>query len=327
MMKKIGFVILVFFLALLLGKDIIIKNAVTSIGSKALGAPISIDRFSWNIFFNKISAQGIKIDNPPGFGKETFIDIPEVTVQCNIWALIQGKLHLPLAVLDIRKVVVIKNKEGQLNIDALKAIEDIKKASEKEKATKEADKKDAPVLPNYPLQIDTLKVNVGQVIYKDYSKANGAPHILVYDVDLKNKTFTNINGLGQLITVVLTHTIAPTAIRSAGLSIAAALLGVSFLPAGILGVIVAKDSASATLEVNADKAFATTLKLLNELGEIKKEDASLHTISATINGCDIKVKVEKISRKETKITITARKFFLAQPAVAAGILYQIKNRL
>ncbi|MCB9747523.1 MAG: hypothetical protein H6755_03850 [Candidatus Omnitrophica bacterium] len=353
-LKKILFVIGLIFLVFLISKNFIIKTVITKVGSSTLGAQVQVRKFSLSILTQKVSMKDVRIYNPPGFGNDELIEMPEITIKCNLWAMAAGKMHIPLAVINLKKMVVVKNKDGQLNVDALKVVKDSQKAEEisrpepdiiepeQEEKEKEVfpespveeivsyeevlDKKSSkkPLLP--PLQIDELRLNVEQVVYKDYSKGEN-PTILVYDVDLKNKEFKNINSISKLVTIVLINAMGPTAIRSAGIYAAGALMGVGFLPAGVFGVIVGKDNATAEFDMKYRKVFKEVERIFQEIGSIKKIDHERKAISAKINGYDVKVWFEEVSSKKTKLNVTARKYLMPKSKVAGGILYQITERL
>lgn len=175
-------------------------------------------------------------------------------------------------------------------------------------------------------QIDELKLNIGKVLFNDHYK-KPMPQLLVYDIDLKNKSFKNINNVNKLIAVVLAQALKPTAIQSAGIYAATALAGAAFLPAAVLGVIVATDSSTGEFSVSAAKAFEAALKFVKEKGRLIKADKAKGLIEANIQGVDIKIKVEKISVFKSRMTVAGRKYMLAKKQFAAGILYQIGGGL
>ena len=130
-----------------------------------------------------------------------------------------------------------------------------------------------------------------------------------------------------MITLILVQAMAPTAIQSAGMYAAATVLGVGFLPAGIIGAIVAKDDSRAEFSQSLDKTFDTTINVLKEMGEVKSADKASHVIRGKVSGADITVKVEKGEGRKTKVTVLARQFMLAKSEIAGGIIYRLKEKL
>ena len=49
------------------------------------------------------------------------LDIAEVGLDYDLPALLGGRLHFPLVILNLSEMVVVKNQDGVLNVDALKA--------------------------------------------------------------------------------------------------------------------------------------------------------------------------------------------------------------
>ena len=118
--QKILIIVVIVFLCLGIIKNPLIKSVVTIGASKVVGAPVHIDSFAVGVFKQSVRIKGFKLYNPKGFPEEPLIDIPEVSVDYNLPALLGGKLHLPLIVVNLKEMVVIRNKDGKLNVDALK---------------------------------------------------------------------------------------------------------------------------------------------------------------------------------------------------------------
>ena len=279
-------------------------------GSNILGAPLKIGTLSWGIFTRKILIKDLTIENPPGFEKSSLLNISQIVVQYDLAALLKANLHMPLVLVDLKELIVVKNKQGQLNVDALKILH-----------PKEKKKIEIP-----PFMITELKLNAGQVIYKDYTKGT-SPEVLVYDVDLKNKSFKNIDSVPKLATVVITQALGRTALREAGIYAAATFLGVGFLPAGVLGVIAASDHTSTEFSVDSRKLFDTSVRFIKEKGLLEKTDQTQGLISGKVQGAEVKIKLEKLSLWKTRMTVSARKHFFAQREFAGGIIYQISQLL
>ena len=50
-------------------------------------------------------------------------------------------------------------------------------------------------------------------------------------------------------------------------------------------------------------------------------------ISAKVYDCDITIEIERMSWNQCRTIIKARKYFLPKPDIAAGLLYQLKEKL
>ena len=176
------------------------------------------------------------------------------------------------------------------------------------------------------MQIDELRLNVGRVIYKDYARGD-KPVILAYEGVLKDKVFKDIKSPQQLATLVMVQAMGPAAIKGAKIYAAASLLGAAFLPAGVVGALIGKDSSTAEYDRNFERVYQAGLSVLKDRGELKTDDRDKGVIKAIVDGCDVALALEKISEQKTMAVISARKLMLPKPEVAAGIQYQIEQEL
>ena len=110
-------------IALFFGKNMIIKTSVSA-GVKAMtGLKLSIGSMNVGVFKSLIGINELHLHNPPGFGDELMIDLPEIYVDYNLSAFIAGKAHLEEVRLNLKEFMVVKNADGQLNLDSLKVVE------------------------------------------------------------------------------------------------------------------------------------------------------------------------------------------------------------
>ncbi len=206
-----------------IAKDQGIKAAVTIGVSEAVGAPVHIDGMSVGIFRQSVRIRGFKMYNPSGFPRGLMVDIPVISVEYDLGAILKGDLHLPLLVLDLKEMTVVKNREGKLNVDALKV----------------AQTKGAKPSKTMALRVDTATLDLGRVMVKDYT-GGGRPGVQTYNIGVHHKTYRNIKSVEQLTVLVMVEAMKPTALKSAGIYGAAGVLGVAFLPAAAAGVVLEK---------------------------------------------------------------------------------------
>jgi hypothetical protein len=294
-------------------KDFLIKTAIEVASPNVIGAKVEMGSLSLGLFTHRIQIKNFRMYNPPGFPDGVFLVMPEVMVDADIPALIKGKMYFPWVVFDMEKVIIIKNKEGKLNVDELKIV----------KEQQEANKGKPLKLPVF--KIDTLNLNLGEVIVEDYTHAPPL-RVSAYDVGVKNLKIRHINGLPKLVTIVLFEALKPTAIRSAGLYAATTVLGVTFLPAVAIGLAVAPDSASADLNDSNGRVFQESLQLVKDLqGTVKKTDQE--HIWAKVYNCDIVFTVQDKGWGRSHVSIKAREYLLPRLEIANGLLYQLTERL
>ena len=293
-------------------QQVCLKPVIESVATKVIGAKVTLGSFSVNVLAHKIRVTDLQIYNEEGFAPKVFFDASEIFVDIDPFQATQGKLHFPLIVFRLDKMIIFKNAQGKMNVNELKIVQE--KLHEKNKAP----------LPNF--KIDVLKLNLEEVVVEDDSKT--PPLIEAYNLNLKDKTIQNINGVPQLVGLVLVEAFKPTALRSAGMFAATTLLGVAFLPGLAIGVAVADDEAVFPMSHSLGQVYQQSLDLVKRLGgRIKKTDAAAGQIWAKVYDCDIVFKIQDQGWGHSKIVIKARKYFLAKPEIAAGLLYQLKEAL
>jgi len=295
-------------------RDLIIKSAIELSSPSIIGAKIEMGSLSLGVLTHQVHIKNFRMYNPPGFPDQIFMSLPEVALKVDINGLLKGRMYFPLVVMDMDKMVVVKNKEGKLNVDSIKMIQE-QAAANKGKPMK---------LPAF--KIDLLELNLGKVIVEDYTHAPPV-HVEAYDLNIKDKKITNINGIPKLMAAVMVEAMKPTAIRSAGLYAAEAVLGVGFLPAVAISVAMSQDEANADLDDSFDRVTQESLKLVQELGSVKKADAGNGQIWAKVYGCDITINIENTGWNKSHVRIKARQYMLAKFEIANGLLYQLTERL
>ncbi len=304
----VGFITIV---VLWVAQQVILKPIIEAVSTQVIGARVTLGSFSLNILTHQIRITDFQIYNEQGFPPKVFLNAPEILVDIDLPQAMQGKIHCPLVVFRLYEMIVFKNPQGKMNVNELKIVQE--KLHEKKKG------------PMPKFNIDVLKLNIEQVIVEDDSKT--PPVIEAYDLNLKDKTIRNINGVPKLVGLVMFEALKPTAIQSAGLYAATTLLGVGFLPGLAVGVAVANDEAVFETPHPFNQVYQQSLQLVKRLGQIKRTDAWAGRIWAKVYDCDISIEIQKEGWIRSKIIIKARKYFLAKPEIAAGLLYQLKREL
>ena len=293
-------------------KDQIIKSVVTVAASTVTGAPVHIDGFSLGVFNQTVRISGFKIYNPRGFSRGILADLPKINVTIDLGALFKQRLHLVKVEVELRELGLEKNKEGKLNVDALKV-------------TNEGKKEETSKSEQMPVQIDMLKLGMGRIVAKDYSLA-GEPVVNVYDINV-HKVYKNITSAQQLAALILTEPMKAAGIRAAKIYGAAMLAGAAVLPVAVAFTFAGKDSAQQDYALPFDKVYEASLAVLKQRGQVNKEDKATGVISGTENSCEVTLKIIKKADNQTQVTISARKYFLPKPEIAAGVLYEVSEKL
>jgi len=193
-MKKIKIILvalLILCVPVIITKNIIAKSALSA-GVKAItGLRLSMQSMNVGIIKTLIDIKGMKLYNPPGFKDALMVNMPEIYIDYDLGAFLKKRVHLEEVRINLKDFIVVKNEKEQLNLDALNVV----KAKKGTQPTQEKAK-----MPE--IQIDELRLKIGRVIYKDYSR--GSPPIereFNINIDEHHKNITDANALGSLIIV------------------------------------------------------------------------------------------------------------------------------
>lgn len=316
MQKKIKIAILAVILlfGFCLARDFFIKSLVGTVAANITGAPTSVGGLSLSLIRQSVKISNFKMYNPKGFPKDILVDIPRMSVTCNLGALITGKIHLKRIELEIKEIGMVKNKEGRLNVDSLKIASEESPAKEKKRPVKEL-----------AMQIDIVSLGMGRAVSKDYS-AQGQPVIKVYDINLK-RTHKNITSAQQLAVLIISEPLKEAGIQGLKVYGVSALAGVAALPVAAAFKFTGKDYAQETFNVTEKRAYDAGLQAIKMAGRVKAENKAGEVINAEVNGARVTLKLKKLSRNSTQVTIYARKFGLPQAETASGIMYRLSELL
>jgi hypothetical protein len=203
-----------------------------------------------------------------------------------------------------------KNAEGKLNVDSLTAAQQPKEGKKEKKPQKQM-----------AFEIDTLNLNIGKIISKDYS-SGPEPSVRAFDVNI-HKSYKNITSVQQLILLVLSESLKSAGIRGAAIYGAAALTGVGIVPIAVASVFTGKDSVSQDFNISPDALYNKTLGVLKRLGQVTKEEKAEGLITAVVSGANVTATISTTENNKARVNISARKYFLPKRDIADGILYEL----
>ncbi|MDP8248460.1 MAG: hypothetical protein P9M00_10015 [Candidatus Tritonobacter lacicola] len=213
-MKKLGsaliIIILVVIVALVLCKNPIARKATTAGIQAGTGLDADIGSMNVGLVTTLVGIDRFRLMNPPGFHDEVMIDMPEIYVDYDLGALLKKKVHLEEVRLNLKEFLVVKNENGEVNLDALKST---KKEEEKEPG----EKKEAAEMPE--IQIDVLDLKIGKVVFKDYTGGE-APVVREFNINI-DRSFENISNPRTLVNLIVVEALKNTSIaKLAGFDLA-----------------------------------------------------------------------------------------------------------
>lgn len=192
-------ILIVVVAVLAFAKDLIIQQATTRILGRALNVPVHIGKFNLSVLSSKVDIRNIRIENPPAFKDRTLLSVPRVSVTADLGSMLTDEIHLREAVLDVEQVVVIRNADGQLNLDALN------RSGAAAQPSAQSDR------PAKRLKIDVLTLSLGEVIYKDYTKSP-EPRAQVFSLGIKDRTYHNVTDPKTIASLIAFEAIKNSAL-------------------------------------------------------------------------------------------------------------------
>lgn len=226
---------------LVISKNLIIQTLIAGSLSRAAHVPVSIINTDVSFLRSSIRLSHIRVMNPPGFIDKQMLNAPLVAIRFDVPAFLKGTAHFQEVRLDLKEVVVVKNRDGKLNIDAIKPKKEDKK--EQKKTSK--------------LMIDKLYLTIGRVVYKDYSAGGKEPAVQTFDINIKDRVYTNIDNPSGIISLIMVEALTRTTLsRLAGLDVSIFKDGALGAVSGGLGVV---GDGAETLEKTA-KGIASLFK-------------------------------------------------------------------
>jgi len=217
---------------LILAKNLLIQSILGTSISRAAHVPVSIGNTDVSFLKSSIRLKEIRVKNPSGFKESLMLHMPLIAINFDLPAFFKGTAHFQEIRLNLAEVVVVKNKDGKLNIDAVKP-------KDADKAKQQKAREDSKAKGKAPkLMIDKLYLTIGRVVYKDYSSGGKEPAVQTFDINIKDRVYTNIDNPSGIISLIMVEAITNTTLaRLAGLDISIFKDGALGAVSGGLGVV------------------------------------------------------------------------------------------
>jgi len=284
MKKLLTFVAVIFLIlvGLCFAKNIIAKVAIEKGVQAATGLKLKMAKLDIGLLKTHVGIDELQLFNPPEYSDRVMLDMPEIFVNYNLSDLFKGKVHVEDFRLHLKEFVIIKNADGELNLNALKVVK-----KQEEKPAKEAEPKEKGKA--LEMQIDNLELHIGKVIYKDYSKG-GEPRVKEFNINL-NESYSDITNLDAIISLIIVKAMMNTTIGSLA----------NFDVGGLQGSI--SDTLASSQEIAAvavEKVQQQLLETTDAAQEFLKEPTgdSLQKVSESTQGITDALKGTTDSLKE-----------------------------
>ena len=191
---KILLVLVVLVVVGFLARNLIARKAVEIGVAKITGFPLEIGAVNVGLFSSELEVSDLKLMNPSEFEERRFVDLPKFHLQYTLGSVLHGAPHVKEMVVNINEVVIVKNVKGQTNTNVIQDKLAPAGGTEGDMAKPSAPEKKA----HY--QVDVLRVHIGTVIMKDYSKGQPSEHKITLNRDI---TFENISESTSVSALVM----------------------------------------------------------------------------------------------------------------------------
>ncbi|MDD5236884.1 MAG: hypothetical protein PHU91_04405, partial [Candidatus Omnitrophica bacterium] len=136
------------------------------------------------------------------------IDLPYAYVDYDFADLLKKNIHIQNMEIDLKEFFVVKDKNGNLNVNALKPV---KSGETKESAGTVAGAQKKEAAPK--VKIDQLLLKIGKVHYLDYSKDPNSPARSEFTLNFQGR-YSNISDLGDVVKLIVGKAVFDSALNN-----------------------------------------------------------------------------------------------------------------
>ncbi|MBD3296333.1 MAG: hypothetical protein GF392_03080 [Candidatus Omnitrophica bacterium] len=206
MIKKIIIVLLMVLVVLAVVKDKVVEISAEKIARSILGTRLDIGSMKVGVLEPVLVIRDMELYNPSGFRDEIMADIPEIYLRYDLAAILGGTIGINEFRFNMERFDVIKNDNGELNVERLKPVKEKEEGEKIEKRQEEAGE-----LPD--MYIGRLSLKVDEVRYKDYSSDPAEPSVQTFDINI-DETYEDIDDPYTLVRLILVSALRKTAVSN-----------------------------------------------------------------------------------------------------------------
>jgi hypothetical protein len=175
---------------------LLLPSIVTGLIKKRTGFDATVQHLYVNPFTASVYISQLKINNPDTFPQNDFVSVNEFKTAVELNSVLSDRVVVKEAVFDVAFIAVVKNAQGQTNVDVFRA--GVQPANPEAKAPGQKEEtKLAPEEKKKPKQflIRHLVVKLDKIIIADYSGPEPKVHEMPVSI---NRTFTDVTDLKQI---------------------------------------------------------------------------------------------------------------------------------
>lgn len=162
-----------------LTKEIVVRSWIEGTFEKHLNLKVKIQEIYIDLFRPRLTLEGLYISNPPNYGRHWLANATEAIINYRPTSFFSKTFKVCELSLDILEVNIVKDLSGQVNLNSIS-----------HRAVTEAAS---------GLLIEKVNLSIRRVTYQDLT-AN-LP-VKVYDLNIKNLEFRNIQSLAGLSEII-----------------------------------------------------------------------------------------------------------------------------
>src|SRR5688572_4010909 len=184
---RLSFLLVLLIVALVLGKDALLKAATERQIRAQTGMDVKIGRLSAGIFSPVVTIENFRLYNTPEFGGTPFLDIPELHVEYDRVALTRRKLHITLLRFHLAELIIVKNETGRTNIVSMMNHNGPQRPGNQSRADVEF------------TGVDVLNLSLGKVRLLDLKDRKKSGELYI---GLRDQVFRNVKSENDLLGVL-----------------------------------------------------------------------------------------------------------------------------
>lgn len=178
-------------------KDALVNVGVRGAIQALTGLKIQMSYIHVHLTTRVVVVKDLLVLSPAGFQEPTIIDLPEILGDYKRRSFFSDRLHLEKLRINLRELVIERNQQGVLNIDAIPVVQ--------------AGRGRASAPKPMPIQIDVLELHLGSVIYKDYSQP-GPPQVQEFRINLRER-YERVTDLQALVALIVVKSVMNTTVE------------------------------------------------------------------------------------------------------------------
>jgi len=173
-------------------KDLLVRSRIERAVRGSCGLPFFISDCSVSVLNTDLRVKDMVILNPANYQDKVMLEIAQIYADIDASTLLKRKHNLKDLRIDVREINIIKNKEGEFNLNSLTVV----KASETSKKARDISQVEMP-----KINIESFELKVKKVTFKDYSQPL-LPMVIEKEVNISER-FENIDDPAYIVRMIL----------------------------------------------------------------------------------------------------------------------------